>query len=495
MQKCILALDQGTTSSRAIVYDQDSNILFTENQEFKQLFLNNAWIEHDPEEIWSSQLDVAKKVIRSLHGGAESIEAIGITNQRETTILWNRKTGKAIYNAIVWQDRRTAEYCEKLKLEGKHELIFSKTGLILDAYFSASKIAWILDNVKGARDLSERGELAFGTVDSWLCWKLSNGKLHITDASNASRTMLYNIHTLKWDEELLSLFNIPASLLPKVVDSIGVLGFTEKSILGKEIPISGIAGDQQAALFGQLCWDEGMMKCTYGTGSFIMLNTGKEALISKSKLLTTIAWKRGDEVHYAIEGSVFIGGAVIQWLRDEMEFFKEASDSESLAEAAEDNGGIFFVPALAGLGAPYWDPFARGSIFGITRSTSKAHLTRAALESICFQVNTILELLKLDFKGSIDQVRVDGGASANNLLLQFQSDISEIEILSTDKLESTSLGVAYMAGIGVGFYTEKMLLKLHGGKRIFKPEMDKLIRKNLLSKWNEAIKRTMNWEN
>ncbi len=494
MQKYILSLDQGTTSSRAIAYDKSADIGSVSSQEFDQIYPNNAWVEHEPEAIWNSQLKVAKTVIGSIDGDIEAIESIGITNQRETTILWNRKTGKAIYNAIVWQDRRTAGYCEKLKAEGKHEFIFKKTGLFLDAYFSASKIAWILDNIEGTRALALEGNLAFGTVDSWLCWKLSKGNLHITDASNASRTMLYNIHTLKWDEELLDLFNIPASILPKVVDSIGIVGYTEKSIFGKEIPISGIAGDQQAALFGQLCWNEGMMKCTYGTGSFIMLNTGKEALVSKSKLLTTIAWKRGDEVQYAIEGSVFIGGAVIQWLRDEMEFFKEASDSESLAEAAEDNGGIFFVPALAGLGAPYWDPFARGSIFGITRSTSKAHLTRAALESICFQVNTILGLLKLDYKGNIDQINVDGGASANNLLLQFQSDISDIEILRTNKLESTSLGVAFMAGIGIGFYSEENLLKLNESKHNFKPEMDKMIRKNLLGKWNEAVKRAMNWE-
>lgn len=494
MGKYILSLDQGTSSSKAVVYNYDANPIFIENQEFKQYYPNNAWVEHDPEEIWNSQLQVAKKVIASLNYGVEEVEAIGITNQRETTIVWNKKTGKPVYNAIVWQDRRTADYCETLKKEGKQELIFAKTGLLIDAYFSASKIAWILDNVDGARSMAENGELAFGTVDSWLCYKLSKGKLHITDPSNASRTMLFNIHDLSWDEELLSIFNIPRSMLPELVDSSGILGFTDDSIFGKKLLISGIAGDQQAALFGQLCIKKGMVKCTYGTGCFLMLNTGEKAIESKSKLLTTIAWKRGDEVHYALEGSVFIGGAVIQWLRDGLEFFQEAAESELLAEAAEDNGGVYFVPALAGLGAPHWDPYARGSIFGITRGTSKAHLTRAALESICFQVNDVLNAKKTDFPSPINEMRVDGGASANNLLLQFQSDLSELKIVRTANLESTALGVAFLAGLGCGMWIEEELEDKWKLDAEFDPDMKNERRQKLLSMWDKAIQRSSNWE-
>ncbi len=495
MSKYILSLDQGTTSSRAILYDQEATPVYIENQEFKQYFPENGWVEHDPEEIWNSQLEVAKKAISFLRNGVENVEAIGITNQRETTVVWNKKTGKAIYNAIVWQDRRTADYCETLKREGKQDLIYKKTGLIIDAYFSASKIAWILDNVDGAREMAERGELTFGTIDTWLCYKLSKGKLHITDPSNASRTMLFNIHDLKWDEELLSIFNIPASMLPSIVDSSGLLGKVDKDIFGKEIVISGIAGDQQAALFGQLCIKKGMIKCTYGTGCFIMLNTGETPVESKSNLLTTIAWKRGDEVHYALEGSVFIGGAVIQWLRDGLEFFQEAADSESLAEAADDNGGVYFVPALTGLGAPHWDPFARGSIFGITRGTSKAHFTRAALESICFQVNDILKAKRVDFPSSINEMRVDGGASANNLLLQFQADISELKIIRSSFMESTALGAAFLAGLGCGMWMEEELIGKWTSDGELNSSMEGERRQKLVSMWDKAVQRSINWEN
>lgn len=495
MEKVILALDQGTSSSRAIAYSKEIKILGIENKEFKQLYPKNAWVEHDPELIWSSQLEVAKNVINRIEGGVEAIQAIGITNQRETTILWNKKTGKAIYNAIVWQDRRTAKRCEELKKQGKHDLVYSKTGLMLDAYFSASKIEWILDNVAGARGLAENGDLAFGTVDSWLIWKLSAGNLHITDASNASRTMLYNIHSLEWDDELITLFNIPKGILPKVVDSSGIAGYCDAAIFGKEIVISGIAGDQQAALFGQQCFTEGLAKCTYGTGSFLMLNTGKKAFESSHRLLTTIAWKINDQVYYALEGSVFIGGAVIQWLRDELEFFKEATDSESLASAAEDNGGIYFVPALSGLGAPYWDPYARGSIFGITRATSKAHLTRAALESICFQVNDLLNALDKDYPAGIKALRADGGAAENSLMLQFQADISQLEIGRAARLETTALGAAYLAGLGISFWNEDELRKLNGHSDVFNSNMKPERRMELLAKWKKAVNRSQGWEN
>jgi glycerol kinase len=494
MQKCILSLDQGTTSSRAIVYDENAKRILIENKEFKQYFPQNAWVEHDPEEIWESQLNVTTKAITKAKEKGFTVEAIGITNQRETSIVWNRKTGKAVYNAIVWQDRRTADYCLKLKNEGKQDFIYSKTGLVIDAYFSASKIAWILDNVDGAREMAEKGDLAFGTIDTWLCWKLSAGKLHVSDVSNASRTMLYNIHDLSWDNELLALFNIPKSMLPTVVDSSGIVGYTDAALFSCEIPIAGIAGDQQAALFGQLCVEKGMLKCTYGTGCFLMMNTGSDAVHSKSNLLTTIAWKMGSEIQYALEGSVFIGGAVIQWLRDKLEFFAEAADSEALAEAAEDNGGVYFVPALAGLGAPHWDPFARGSIFGITRATTKAHFTRAALESIGFQVNDLINAIAADFPTKLNELRVDGGASANNLLLQFQADISKLAIVRSSNQESTAIGVAFLAGIGCGMWTKESLVKKWKSDLKFEPDMDEHTRGKTLIMWEKAIGRSLKWE-
>jgi len=493
MPKFILAIDQGTTSSRSIIYDDTASVVETAQKEFRQIYPQLGWVEHDPELIWKSQLETVHSVIASSGISVLDIAAVGITNQRETTVVWNRKTGKPIYNAIVWQDRRTAKYCDELTQKGYQDLIQNKTGLVIDAYFSATKIKWVLDNVKGARQQAENGELAFGTIDTWLIWKLTNGKTHITDVSNASRTMLYNIRTLKWDEELLDLFEIPKSILPEVVDSSGNLAMTDKSVLGVEIAISGIAGDQQAALFGQLCVKPGMAKSTYGTGCFLMLNTGNTIVKSNHKLLSTIGWKIGDEVSYALEGSVFIGGAVIQWLRDEMEFFVEASDSEALAEASSDNGGVYFVPALTGLGAPHWDANARGSIFGITRGTTKAHLTRAALESICFQVNDLLKCMDQDTELPISTLRVDGGAAGNHLLLQFQSDISGIKVHRPVTLESTSLGVTFLAGLGIGLWDMDFITNHWQMDEEFNPVQEKEVVAHLLSQWDEAVKRTIGW--
>ena len=494
MIKYILALDQGTTSSRAILYDQNANPVESAQQEFKQIFPQPGWVEHNATEIWKSQLKVTKEVIKNQRISADDIAGIGITNQRETTVVWNRETGEPIHNAIVWQDRRTAGYCDQLKKKGWVKKISKKTALVLDAYFSGTKLKWILDHVKGARTMAEKGQLAFGTIDTWLIWNLTGGKTHITDVSNASRTLLFNINTLQWDEELLELLEIPKSVLPEVTASSGNVGSTDKILFGNEIPITGIAGDQQAALFGQMCTKPGMAKSTYGTGCFLMLNTGTKPVISKNKLLTTIAWKIGNETTYALEGSVFIGGAVIQWIRDELEFFEEASDSEKLAKAAEDNGGVYFVPALTGLGAPHWDQYARGAIFGITRGTSKANLTRAALESICFQVNDVLETMEKDTGSKISELRVDGGAVANNLLVQFQADISGIDVIRPTNLETTALGAAYLAGIGCGLWKENMISKKWHKDRTFVPVMSKGTVKKHLKYWNKAVSRTLNWE-
>ena len=494
MIKYILALDQGTTSSRAILYDQNANPVESAQQEFKQIFPQPGWVEHNAKEIWESQLKVTKDVIKNHRIKAEDIAGIGITNQRETTVVWNRETGEPIHNAIVWQDRRTAGYCDQLKKQGWVEKISKKTGLVLDAYFSGTKLKWILDHVKGARAMAEKGELAFGTIDTWLIWNLSGGLTHVTDVSNASRTLLFNINTLQWDEELLELLDIPKSILPDVTASSGEVGLTDKNLFGSEIPITGIAGDQQAALFGQMCTQPGMAKSTYGTGCFLMLNTGNKPVKSKNNLLTTIAWKIGDETTYALEGSVFIGGAVIQWIRDELEFFEEASDSEKLAKASEDNGGVYFVPALTGLGAPHWDQYARGAIFGITRGTSKSNLTRAALESICFQVNDVLETMEKDTGNQIKELRVDGGAVANNLLVQFQADISGIDVIRPTNLETTALGAAYLAGIGCGLWNEKMISQKWHKDRSFVPVMTKGKVIKHLKFWNKAVSRTLNWE-
>lgn len=493
MARFVLALDQGTTSSRSVILNEKAELIGQSQKEFTQIYPKSGWVEHDPKEIWESQLETISQLLKGSNITSSDISAIGITNQRETTVVWNKVRGIPIYNAIVWQDRRTSDYCQELAPKGYAKSIQDKTGLVLDAYFSASKINWILENIPNAREQAEKGELAFGTVDSWLVWKLTNGKKHITDVSNASRTLLFNIHTLEWDQELLSLFEIPVHMLPQVVESSGELALTDKSIFGVEIPITGIIGDQQSALFGQMCIEPGLLKCTYGTGCFLMLNTGNEIVKSNHKMLSTIAWKIGNQTTYAVEGSVFIGGAVIQWLRDELGFFKEAADSEDLAEASEDNGGVYFVPALTGLGAPYWDANTRGSIFGISRGTNKSHLTRAALESIGFQVNDILNAMAEDVKFPIQNLRADGGAAANQLLLQFQSDISRICVQRPSSIESTAIGAAYLAGLGINLWTIDFLKanwKMHSE---YTPQLDQEIADNLLDHWKEAITRTLGW--
>ena len=493
MSNYILALDQGTTSSRAIIYNQDAQPIATAQKEFEQLFPESGWVEHNPIEIWESQLNVAKEAIKAANISPDQIKGIGITNQRETTVVWNRATGKPIYNAIVWQDRRTSKYCNELKKNGKEESIINKTGLLIDAYFSGTKVNWILNNVAGAKELAENGELAFGTIDSWLIWNLTNGKSHITDVSNASRTLLFNIHTLAWDNELLEILNVPKSMLPQVTESSGILATTDKHILGASIPISGIAGDQQAALFGQMCTKLGMAKCTYGTGCFLMMNIGNKPILSKNKLLTTVGWKINGETTYALEGSVFMGGATIQWLRDGLQFFKNSSESEALATSVESANGVVVVPALTGLGAPHWDATARGTIVGITRGTTRAHITRAALESICFQVKDVLRTMEKDKKTPLLQLRVDGGATANNFLVQFQSDISSLEVVRPTNLETTALGAAYLAGLGIGLWSEEELKSKWIIDRTFKPEMDETESKNLSSLWLKAVERAKDW--
>ena len=450
--KYILSLDQGTTSSRAIIYDKNGEVKSVAQKEFTQYFPEPGFVEHDPREIYTSQISVAAEAIANMGIHDQNIAAIGITNQRETTIVWDKESGKPVYNAIVWQDRRTADYCRQLKKENYQQLIKEKTGLEIDAYFSATKIRWILDNVKGARKKAENGKLAFGTVDSWLIWNLTKGKHHLTDVSNASRTMLFNIHTLKWDDELLRLFDIPKSMLPQVKSNSELFGYTDTLIFSSHIPITGVAGDQQASMFGQMCINKGMVKNTYGTGCFIMLNTGVKPVASKHKLLTTIAWKLGGKTVYALEGSVFIGGAVIQWLRDGVNFFRTAKSSEKLALDVDDNGGVVFVPAFTGLGAPHWNQNAKGLIYGLTRGTTKAHITRAALESIALQSYDVINAMEKDAAFKIKNLRVDGGAAANNLLMQIQADVLQTKVQRPSNLESTALGAAYFAGLASGFW-------------------------------------------
>jgi len=493
MKKYIVSIDQSTTATKALIYDNNGRMVGQKNIDHKQFFPNPGWVEHDPVEIYRNAKQAIRKVIEKSGISKEEIAALAITNQRETTVVWDRKTGKPVFKAIVWQDRRTADFCLNLKEAGCEHIITEKTGLLIDAYFSATKIKWILDHVEGLKERAEKGELAFGTTDTWVIWNLTNGNLHITDVSNASRTMLFNIHTLKWDEELLQIFGIPVSLLPRVVPSSHVNGEVSdvEQLLG--VPIAGIAGDQQAALFGQMCISEGMAKCTYGTGCFLVMNTGSKAIISKNKLLTTIGWQIGDQVTYALEGSVFMGGAIIQWLRDELEFFTDAAGSETLAGKVEDSGGVVFVPSLTGLGAPHWDPYARGSVFGITRGTSKAHLTRAALESICFQVNDVIETMKKDSGESISELRVDGGAAANNLMVQFQADISGIDLDRSTNVETTALGVAYLAGIAVGLWKIEELQEKWQVEKIFRPEIRKEDTEMLKARWYKAVERTKNW--
>lgn len=490
----ILALDQGTTSSRAIIFDHQGQIISVAQKEFKQFFPKQGWVEHDPNEIWSSQSAVMIEALVNKDIRADEIAAIGITNQRETTIVWNRKTGKPIHKAIVWQDRRTAAFCNELKEKGYAERIAEKTGLIIDAYFSATKVRWILDEVKGAREMAEAGELAFGTVDSWLIWKLTAGKHHLTDITNASRTMLFNIHTQEWDQELLDLFGIPKSMLPEVRACSEVFCETAGDVLSVKIPIAGVAGDQQAALFGQLCTEPGMAKTTYGTGCFLVMNTGGDAVRSKNQLLTTVAWKIGNEINYALEGSVFIGGAAVQWLRDGLELFKNAKETEKLATSLEDNEGVYFVPALAGLGAPYWDQDARGAFFGITRGTTISHMARAALEAIAYQVNDVIKAMEKDSGKPTQELRVDGGATANNFLMQFQADILDCEIKRPQIIETTAIGAAFLAGLAVGFWkNEEELQSLWKADKSFIPKMDDAKRYNLLHFWHKAVTRSKNW--
>ncbi len=489
----ILALDQGTTSSRAIIYNKEAQPIATVQKEFEQIFPKPGWVEHDPMEIWYSQLEVARAVIIKAKIRPENISGIGITNQRETTVVWNRKTGKPIYNAIVWQDRRTSKYCDQLKAKKLEKTFISKTGLVLDAYFSGTKINWILANVEGARELAENGALAFGTIDSWLIWNLTGGKSHITDASNASRTLCFNLHTMEWDQELLDILEIPASMLPEVKDSSGIVAFATDLLYGRRMPIAGVAGDQQAALFGQMCTKPGMAKCTYGTGCFLMMNIGNKPVLSKNKLLTTVGWRIKGETTYALEGSVFMGGATIQWLRDGLQFFKNAAESEVLATSVTSTDGVILVPALTGLGAPHWDANARGTIVGITRGTTSAHITRAALESICYQVNDVLTTMAKDRGTPLTQLRVDGGATANNFMIQFQSSISSIEVQRPTNLETTALGAAYLAGLGVGLWK---MNKLHDNWKIdasFKPKMNKKEVDAINNLWLKAVERSKNW--
>jgi glycerol kinase len=491
----VLALDQGTTSSRAILFDHQGKIQGVAQKEFKQIFPKAGWVEHDAEEIWASQLAVAQEVLK--RGGivAKDLAAIGITNQRETTVVWDRKTGKPIHNAIVWQDRRTAGFCDELKRNGHLPKVQEKTGLVIDAYFSGSKLRWILDNVPGARGRAEKGELAFGTVDTWLLWKLTNGSAHITDASNASRTMLYNIRARQWDDELLGLLNVPRHVLPEVRSSSEVYAQSAADLFGGSVKIAGIAGDQQAALFGQTCFARGLAKNTYGTGCFMLMNVGTEAVASKNQLLTTVAWQRSGKTEYALEGSVFIGGAVVQWLRDGLGIVKSAAEIEQLAGSVPDSGGVYMVPAFAGLGAPHWDQYARGTITGITRGTTRAHFARAALEGIAFQVADILEVMQKDSGAQIKELRVDGGAAANDLLMQFQADLLGVPVVRPKVTETTALGAAYLAGLGVGFWGSPEEVKANWEvDRAFEPKMGRDTAAHRRARWTEALSRARDWE-
>ena len=490
MKKYVIALDQGTSSSRAIVFDHEGNALSVSQKEFTQHFPQPGWVEHDPMEIWATESGVMMEAIAALRAEPEEIAAIGITNQRETTVVWDAATGQPVCNAIVWQDRRTSEYCDSLKAAGWTDRIREKTGLLVDAYFSGTKIRWILENVPGARERAERGELRFGTVDCWLVWNLTGGRVHVTDVSNASRTMLFNIHTLEWDRELLDLLGVPASMMPEVRSSSEVYGTT--SLLGGEIPVAGMAGDQQAALFGQMCTEPGTVKNTYGTGCFLLMNTGTTPILSRNNLLTTIAWKIGDEVHYALEGSIFVAGSVVQWLRDGLGIIKSSSDVEALALTVPDNGGVHFVPALTGLGAPYWDPYAKGTITGITRGTTAAHIARAALEGIAFQTMDIVAAMGRDAGVPLKELKVDGGASRDNLLMQFQADVIGAEVIRPQVTETTALGAAYLAGIAVGFWNGIEDVKQQWkAERVFRPEASPESVAAAKAGWADAIARTL----
>ena len=489
MPKYVIALDQGTSSSRAIVFNEKGEICSVAQKEFTQIFPQPGWVEHNPKEIWSSQSGVMAEAIASKGLSSADIAAIGITNQRETTIVWDAATGEPVYNAIVWQDRRTSSFCDSLKIAGKTDFIRKKTGLIIDAYFSGTKIRWILENVPGARDKANKGQLRFGTVDSWLIWNLTGGTVHVTDVTNASRTMLFNIHTLKWDKELLDLLGVPESMMPEVKSCSEVYGHTSTSVLAGDIPIAGIAGDQQAALFGQMCTEPGAVKNTYGTGCFLLMNTGEKPIESRNNLLTTIAWKVGDKVNYALEGSIFVAGSVVQWLRDGLGIIKSSSEVEALAASVPDNGGVYFVPALTGLGAPYWDQYAKGCVYGITRGSTAAHIARAALEGIAFQTMDIVEAMQSDSGVKLCELKVDGGASRNNLLMQFQSDILGCDVIRPQITETTALGAAFLAGLAVGYWKSIDSIKsIWAVERRFSPADPQAEAKK---GWKDAISRTL----
>ncbi|HNR04373.1 MAG TPA: glycerol kinase GlpK [Bacillota bacterium] len=495
MSKYILALDQGTTSSRAIIFGNDGKIVSVAQKEFTQIYPKAGWVEHDPMEIWGTQSGVAREAMDKIGIGADDIAAIGITNQRETTVVWERSTGKPIYNAIVWQCRRTAPICDELKAKGLAETIRNKTGLVVDAYFSGTKVKWILDNVEGARERAKNGELCFGNIDTWLIWNLTKGKVHVTDYSNASRTMLFNIHELAWDKEILEELDIPEAMLPEAKSSSFVYGETDKEIFGAEIPIAGAAGDQQAALFGQACYKPGMAKNTYGTGCFMLMNTGEKAVSSSNGLLTTIAWGLNGKVEYALEGSIFIAGASVQWLRDELKIIDNAAASEDMAAAVADTNGVYVVPAFVGLGAPYWDMYARGSILGLTRGANRNHIVRATLESIAYQTRDVLEAMQEDSKINLQALKVDGGAVANNFLMQFQADILGVPIYRPEVTETTALGAAYLAGLAVGFWDSKdEIAEKWNVDRVFEPVMDSSSRDKKYAGWKKAVSRTLKWE-
>ncbi len=492
-RRFVLALDQGTTSSRALVIDESGEVAATAQRGFEQIFPQPGWVEHDPIHLWSSEIGVAAEALA--HAGLETtdIAAVGIVNQRETTLVWDRRTGEPVYNAIVWQDRRTSGFCERLRAEGHEPMIQARTGLLADAYFSASKLRWILDEVEGVRARAERGELCFGNVDSWLVWRLTEGERHVTDVTNASRTMLFNIHTMAWDDDLLELLRIPRSMLPEVVDSSCVCGMTKAGIPG--IPIAGIAGDQQAALFGQMCTSPGMVKCTFGTGSFMLLETGTDPMPSKNRLLTTVAWRRDGRVEYALEGSMLMAGAVVQWLRDGLGIIRRSSEVEALAASVPDSGGVVMVPAFAGLGAPRWDGNARGALLGMTRGTTKAHIARAALEGIALQVVDVLEAMQADSGLPLKELRVDGGASANDMLMQLQADLLDVRVVRPRNTETTAMGAAYLAGLSVGYWqSPQAIAQQWRAERVFEPKMTETERSAMRERWNQALGRATGWE-
>jgi glycerol kinase len=495
MSKYVIAFDQGTTSSRCILFDKDSKIKSVSQQEFRQIYPKSGWVEHDPLDIWNSQLSVARESILKSGVDVKDLVAIGITNQRETTIVWDKRTGVPVYNAIVWQCRRTANICDSFKKNGYDLIIKEKTGLLVDAYFSGTKIKWILDNVKGAREEAKKGNLLFGTVDSWLIWNLTKGKVHVTDYTNASRTMLFNIHTLEWDKDILKELDIPYSMLPKVKENSCVYGYSDSEFFGCEIPIAGSAGDQQAALFGQNCYGVGEAKNTYGTGGFMLMNTGEQPVLSDRGLLTSIGWGIDNKIEYILEGSIFVAGAAIKWLRDELRIIDSAYITEYYANSISDTGGVYFVPAFVGLGAPYWDSYARGAIFGLARGTKKEHIIRAVLEALAYQTYDVMKAMEEDSNILMKSLKVDGGASVNNFIMQFQADILGIPVLRPEVVETTSLGASYLAGLAVGFWNDKKdITKNRSISKEFKPNMDSNYREKLLKGWHKAVKRSLSWD-